>query len=420
MDTKIDINKIGYYVDEYVNKGVSCDEYKEYTDHCFELGSLGEAGRPLFHKIARTSPKYHDQDTDKKFTEILRNHNGKRKIGSFIRLCTDVLNIPKYQSSSSKSSFKEWETTSTEIKSSDWKSLQVVNEPPEEIPLLSIGFAPIATAGNYSHIIGKKKSRKSLFLTWLITQYKSDQAADIILFDTEQGTRHVWKVMDRIRRMTGKVVGTFYLRGKSPLERRTIIEAVVREYVTRPKIVIIDGIRDLLSNINDPDQVSELLTWLEKLTLDNSLHVINVLHMNKTDNNARGHLGSELLNKSEITIELERDEKADCTIVKCESSRDIPFESFAFRHSIDGLPEIVDMPTAGKVLPEEEKKARVKFMFNDLGGAVKYADLVDGIKSNFGVGVNKAKILLADFNRSGWIVKNGIERSKDVVYKCMV
>ena len=302
----------------------------------------------------------------------------------------------------------------------DWKSLQILTEPEEAIPLLSIGGAPIATAGNYSHVIGKKKSRKSLFLTWLISQYPGNQGEEILLFDTEQGQRHVWKALDRIKRMTGHTVGTFYLRGKSPLERRQIIERVVLEYQTRPKIVIIDGIRDLLSNINDPDQVSELLTWLEKLTLENSLHVINVLHMNKTDNNARGHLGSELLNKSEVTIELELDEKADCTIVKCESSRDIPFESFAFRHDVNGLPEIVSLPTAGRVLPEEEKRNRLRFAFQDLGDHLSYGDLVEQVKQHFAVGMNKAKNLIAEFSRNGWIVKSGIERSKDVVYKCMV
>jgi hypothetical protein len=310
-------------------------------------------------------------------------------------------------------------TNTTEIKLFDWRALQITTEPEEATPLLTIGGATIATAGNYSHVIGKKKSRKSLFLTWLISQYYGNQGEEILLFDTEQGQRHVWRALDRIKRMTGHTVGTFYLRGQSPLERRQIIQQVVSEYPTRPKIVIIDGIRDLLSNINDPDQVSELLTWLEKLTLENSLHVINVLHMNKTDNNARGHLGSELLNKSEVTIELELDEKADCTIVKCESSRDIPFEPFAFRHDVNGLPEVVSLPTAGRVLPEEEKKARLKFIFNDLGDLVKYADLVDGIKANFEVGMNKSKILLADFSRDGWIVKNG-NVGRDVFYKCMV
>ena len=305
-------------------------------------------------------------------------------------------------------------------KTNDWRALQILTEPDEETPLLSIGGAPIATSGNYSQIIGKKKSRKSLFLTYLVSQYAGNPADDVILFDTEQGTRHVWKAMDRIKRLTGYQVGTFYLRGKSPAERKAIIETVVREYPTRPKLIIIDGIRDLLSNINDPDQVSELLTWLEKLTLENSLHVINVLHMNKTDNNARGHLGSELLNKSEVTIELERDEKADCTLVKCESSRDIPFEGFAFRHDVNGLPEVVGMPTDGRVLPEVEKRARLIFLFNEAGGMMRYTELVEGIKTHFVIGINKAKNLLAEFSRSGWIVKSGIERSKDVTYKLMI
>jgi len=142
--------------------------------------------------------------------------------------------------------------------------------------------------------------------------------------------------------MTGFKVTILYLRGKSHTERKEIIEEAIKE--TKPKVVFIDGIRDLISNINDPDQATELITWLERITLTHGVHIVNVLHQNKTDNNARGHIGSELLNKAEITIDLERDEKADCTLVKCESSRDIPFESFAFTHNDQGLPEIVGTP----------------------------------------------------------------------------
>lgn len=303
---------------------------------------------------------------------------------------------------------------------SDWRRFQITSEPPEAPPVISIGNNPVATLGNYSQVIGKKKSRKTLFMCWLVGQYQGDIEKEVLVFDTEQGQRHVWKFMDRIKRFTGCTVGTFYLRGKTPAERRAIIQTVVAEYPTRPKLIVIDGIRDLLSDINDMDQVSEVLTWLEKLTLENSLHVVNVLHMNKTDNNARGHLGSELLNKSEITIELERDEQADCTVVKCESSRDIPFEPFAFRHNPEGLPEILGMPSGkGKVLPEEEKKSRIRFLFNEGQNQIKYAELIEAIKVHFSVGTSKAKQLHGEFCRQGWVVSNG-KQGRDTFYKTMI
>ena len=216
--------------------------------------------------------------------------------------------------------------------------------------------------------------------------------------------------------MTGFKVTILYLRGKSHTERKELIEEAIKE--TKPKVVFIDGIRDLISNINDPDQATELITWLERITLTHGVHIVNVLHQNKTDNNARGHIGSELLNKAEITIDLERDEKADCTLVKCESSRDIPFESFAFTHNDQGLPEIVGTPLKGKVMTDKDRKLRLTQCFED--GNLSYKEFTEGVKVSFEVGTNKAGNLISEFMRLGWVVKNGKDRSPDTVYKLMI
>ena len=298
------------------------------------------------------------------------------------------------------------------------KSFMIDQEPPEEIALIKIGNSPIATPGNHSLVIGKKKSRKTLFLGWILSQYNGNIDTDVLYFDTEQGKWHVWKTRDRIQRLTGKEVTTFYLRGQSPEERKRIIEHAIKKNPTPPKLIIIDGIRDLISNINDPDQSTELITWIERITLQHKVHIVNVLHQNKTDGNARGHIGSELLNKAEVTIELELDEKAGCTVVKCESSRDIPFESFAFTHNSEGLPEIVNTPIKGKTMTEADQRLRLKQAFD--GESAKYADAIEGIKTAFGVGENRAGSLLAEFQRRGLVVKNGRDRSPETVYKLMI
>ncbi len=297
-----------------------------------------------------------------------------------------------------------------------WKDFLVLSEPEEIPPLIHFNNVPVATPGNHSLIIGKKKSRKTLFIVWFIAQFEGAINTDVLICDTEQGKRHVWKTLDRIERLTGARVHILSLRGLSPVQRKEVILQAIQE--GKYKIVVIDGVRDLLSNINDPDQSTELITWIEFLTVTYNLHIVDILHQNKTDNNARGHLGSELLNKAEITIELELDEKAGCTIVKCESSRDIPFESFAFTHNEDGLPEVVSMPTKGKVITDSEKKRLLEFVFE--GQLLKYKDVRDGIKTHFDVGINKASSLLAGFCRNGWIIKNGADRHPDTTYKLMV
>jgi hypothetical protein len=300
----------------------------------------------------------------------------------------------------------------------DWQRYLVVEKPIDILPLLVFGSAPIWTQGNHSLIIGKKKSRKTLFVVWLIGEYikQGRTIEDILVCDTEQGSKHVWKVREKIFKLTGQWVNILSLRGLNIDQRKEIIEQAIKD--NSFKVVVIDGIRDLLSNINDPDQSTDLIIWIEHLTVTYNLHIVNILHQNKTDNNARGHLGSELLNKAEITIELELDEKAGCTIVKCESSRDIPFESFAFTHNTEELPEVVSMPSSGQSFTDSHQKERLKAVFES--GQLKYQDVIDGIKNYFKIGTNKAGHLLADYLIKGWVVKNGKDRHPDTVYKLMI
>ncbi len=51
---------------------------------------------------------------------------------------------------------------------------------------------------------------------------------------------------------------------------------------------------------------------------------------------------------------------------------------------------------------------------------LKRSEVITGIKENFEVGVSKAGYLLAEFQRLGWIIKNGKDNSPDAVYKLLV
>jgi hypothetical protein len=188
------------------------------------------------------------------------------------------------------------------------------------------------------------------------------------------------------------------------------------------KLVVNDSIHDCMKNINDPDETTEVITWLEQLTAMNRLHVINILHLNKTDGEARGHIGTELQNKAWISIKLELDKSSGRTMVECESSRKKPFEPFAFEHGLDNLPEIVNMPERGGVLPEPERKKRLFEVFE--GESLTRSQVIEKMKVVFAkqgtdrlLGDNAAKKLLQEFIRLGWIMKSGRDRDPNTVYK---
>lgn len=56
--------------------------------------------------------------------------------------------------------------------------------------------------------------------------------------------------------------------------------------------VVIDGIRDLMYDINNPSESVELINDLMRWSSMHDLHIHTVLHLNKGDDNTRGHIGT--------------------------------------------------------------------------------------------------------------------------------
>mgnify|MGYP006910462082 FL=1 len=72
------------------------------------------------------------------------------------------------------------------------------------------------------------------------------------------------------------------------------------------------------------------------------IHLHTILHQNKSDENARGHIGTEINNKAETVIQIEKD-KDDSNISKVESvhTRSKDFLPFAFYINDQSLPELL-------------------------------------------------------------------------------
>lgn len=224
----------------------------------------------------------------------------------------------------------------------------------EVIVQLKAGYnwADFMSLGNISTIIGKAKSRKTFFITLLISailtkreaQIRSSFNGNIALFDTEQGKFHVWKVSKRIESMVGVYPTTLRIFGLRPLntsERLSQIENYL--YQNDVKLAFIDGIRDLVTDINSAEQATEIVGKLMKWSYERECHICNILHQNKADDNARGHIGSEIVNKSESVISVNKMKDGNYSLVKSEYTRGEEMQEFRF--SIDkGLP-IIDYET---------------------------------------------------------------------------
>lgn len=228
----------------------------------------------------------------------------------------------------------------------------------------------IGTLGNISLWIGKAKQGKTFALSmalaaaetgdWLMDKIKitlPEGQRNVFLFDTEQSRYHVQRVVKRICKLTGREepinLTAFGLRKYSPTERLELIEYAIETY-TDIGFVVIDGIRDLITSINDEEQSSMITSKCMKWSEEKNIHIAMVLHTNKGDNNARGHLGTELTNKSETVISIGKDEEnKEQMIVKPEYCRSREFEPFYFKIDDFGIPSIIDTPP-GMVGPKKK------------------------------------------------------------------
>lgn len=234
------------------------------------------------------------------------------------------------------------------------------NEPPQAPIIAEIDDAPFAMLGDFSCIIGKAKSKKTFLITLFVAAFlkgsinklkvtKHPGKKRIIWFDTEQNKYHVYKAFKRALRLSNDVrehdIVVYDLRPYSPQERQQMIHVALTEANPQKDIAfaVIDGIRDLVTDINNPEQATDCVTWLMKVTEEMELHICTVLHQNKGDNNARGHLGTEIINKAGSVLSVQRcSRNQSVSVVKAEYCRDKDFETFAFTVDPAGLPILLD------------------------------------------------------------------------------
>jgi len=219
--------------------------------------------------------------------------------------------------------------------------------------------AILGTLGNFSLIIGKAKSRKSFFINiavsavlhkdLLLNQFVGRLTHDkrkVLYFDTEQAKYHVQLALKRICKQVNVAIPedltVFHLRSKNPSERLALIEQAINE-TENLGFVVIDGIKDLVTSINDEAEATMIASKLLKWTEEKEIHIVTVLHQNKSDNNARGHIGTELINKAETVLSVTKNEQdKDISIVEAQLCRNKEPEPFAFEINEDGLPVMAE------------------------------------------------------------------------------
>lgn len=307
--------------------------------------------------------------------------------------------------------------------------------------ILRVGNSIIGTLGNFSASTGKAKSKKTFNVCAIVAAALSngtvlryvaelpDTKRKILYVDTEQSPFHCGRILNRIIRLAGLPQAEhpdnlefLVLRRYTPSVRAEIIRQVI--YNTEGLgLVVIDGIRDLAYDINSPSEATTLISSLMQWTDERQIHIHTVLHLNKGDDNTRGHLGTELNNKAETILQVTKDDfDRDISTVQAMCIRDMEFDPFAFRINDDVLPELIEeysfqKSTTSKSfdyheLSTEQHREALTMLFTE-SGSVSYSKLITALRKSYAdvlgcsFGENKVKSLKTFLENKRMILKEG-------------
>ena len=191
---------------------------------------------------------------------------------------------------------------------------------------------PCFARGELVGITGRAKSGKTFFTSILMALGVCGEVLGIkridpkplrvLWYDTEQSEESTQEILcDRIMRLwqrnmpegesienfPSEMFDIFNVRAEAWQDRMPLLEEAIREY--KPDLVILDGIRDLVNDINDGILSQQVIERLMNLASETDCCIVSILHQNKAseDKNLRGWIGTELTYKSFEVYECSKD-----------------------------------------------------------------------------------------------------------------
>ena len=287
---------------------------------------------------------------------------------------------------------------------------------PEPFYMLEYNGVPFSTIGGIQAISGQKKNGKSFVLTQLMAailgngtelteQYlpglrvpertieyldkerrpdmtdeerkKNPYVPCVLYVDTEMEKLNSAKVLRRVHWLCGWDMkqpnprfNVLWLKNmprdeeeKPHVRRWRLIKAAIE--MVNPDVVFIDGIRDLLSSINDEQTAVEIISEMTMLAEEKHMCIWNALHQNprfnpdSEDSKMRGWVGTELSNKvSDTMVSIKSKTASGVTFtVKQQDARGKDLDDWKFEVTDDagnlGIPKII---ASGYNLPSKSKE----------------------------------------------------------------
>lgn len=316
--------------------------------------------------------------------------------------------------------------------------VSAVAAPPEPVTRLSLAGKPVATPGNLSTFTSRSKTGKTAATGAAVAAIiaaasgitdqdtfgftaPNNKGLAVLVFDTEQSKYDAYVCYQRVLARAGTEKDPawllhFSLVGKSPAEIRTAIP-VLFEYASKAFggvfLSVLDGVADLALSVNDEAEAKVISTELRSMSIAYDCPILCVIHSNeavKAGDDARGHLGKELMRKAESNLLLKK--SGEVTTITSEKQRKAPItdeDGVAFKWS-DAEQRHVSCATAEQakdVAKRDRAGELAQAVFEHLGKPrARYAEIVKGVGDVRKIGASAAEDRFTDMKKLGIIVKD--------------
>jgi len=296
--------------------------------------------------------------------------------------------------------------------------------PNKEDIVFTIGSKNTGSLSNFITLSGLPKAGKSTFISAIVASafvsydifsmkiHLPKDRKKVCYFDTESSDYDFYRQINKIKGFADLIAmpdnfNAYQVREDSSGTIRKMIE----EYLTNNpdcSIIIIDGLLDLIVNMNDEREASLVTKWLKKITKVYNVLLITVLHQSKSNLSTTGHIGSASDRFAQSTLDIVKEKEKNCYVLTSRFMRsDADFEPITLMN-FNGVFQQVET----EVKKDTGKKAsdlsdlESKALCNKIVVVpTNYNDISDEIIERTATSKAYAKNLIKIWINKGWILK---------------
>ena len=189
----------------------------------------------------------------------------------------------------------------------------------------------ILTYGSLMILTGKPKARKTTFLhafigsaitydnIWSITTSLKPEKNLVILLDTEQSMYDLHQSLSRLENTINKKLSSLsnfkaYSARSLNVDQIVSLITTICELNTNIGLICIDGLLDLVYDINDVREAKAAIHFLKTLSDTYKIGIVGILHQNKGTNFSLGHLGSFASRHAQSELSIEKNDTGTSTL----------------------------------------------------------------------------------------------------------